>query len=194
MPIEPLLKSASCLTAAGILLLHCGCLAPWKHNTHYVAQLPCAEPPPPLGSVTVDPFFQKQEENGEASDFVIYEHEFIEDSNRLNASGENHLRQIAARAPGLPYAIILEESSHGSRPETKHEFPVHNDPELDMQRRAVVVKALELMGVGDARNRVVVGPAFTPGYRSLEAQRAYAQGLMGAGFGGGGFGGGGMGF
>ena len=193
------LRKTSLVMAGAALMLNSGCLAPWKYNTHYVAQLPCADPPPPLGSMTVDPFFQKQEEHGEASDFVVYEHEFMGDTNRLNTAGEDHLRQIAARLGDVPYPVIVEESSLASRCETKHKFPVHNDPQLDMQRREVVARALELMGAPDANSRVVVGPALTPGFRQFEATRAYNEGIIGfgggggGGFGGGGFGGGGFG-
>ena len=145
--------------------------------------------------MTVDPFFQKMEENGEASDFVVYEHEFIGDTNRLNDAGEDHLRQIAARLADVPYPVIVEQSTLASRLETKHEFPVHNNPQLDLQRREVVARALELMGAPDANSRVVVARSLTPGYQQFEATRAYNAGIIGSGggFGGGGFGGGGFG-
>jgi uncharacterized membrane protein YgcG len=193
MASHSVLRKASVAIAGVVIMLNSGCLAPWKYRTHYVAQLPCAAPPPPLGTMTVHPFFQKQEENGEASDFVVYEHEFAGDTNRLNAAGEDHLRQIAARLADVPYSVIVEQSTMASRNETKHKFPVHNDPQLDLQRREVVARALALMGAGDADSRVVVGPALTPGYRQFEATQAYNQGIIGGGVfgGGGGLGGGG---
>jgi hypothetical protein len=62
------------------------------------------------------------------------------------------------------------------------------NPELDMRRREVVVRALDKMGIPDADTRVVIAPAFAEPLTSSEAQAAFFQG-MGAGFGGG-FGGG----
>ena len=194
MASHPVLRKTSLAISGAIVMLNCGCIAPWKYQTHYVGVLPCANPPAPLGSVTVDPFFQKQEQNGEASDFVVYEHEFVEGTNRLNAAGEDHLRQIAARLGEVPYPVIVEQSSLTARSETIHKFPVHNDPQLDLHRREVVARALELMGAPDAESRVVVGRSLTPGYQQFEATRAYNQAIGGGGGGGGGFGGGGGGF
>ena len=57
------------------------------------------EPPPPvrpLGSL-VDPIWQNQEANAEASQFTVYQHEFDLNSDRLNMAGMDHVRQIAAR-------------------------------------------------------------------------------------------------
>ena len=184
---QSFLRLLSLMTVAATAISSCGCLAPWKYRTHYVAQIPCADPPPPLGSMTVDPFFQKQEENGEASDFVIYEHEFDDNTNRLNAAGEDHLRQIAARMACVCYPVIIQQSSDGIRPHTKREYPVHNNPDLDIERRDVVVRALDLMGAAGADSRVVVGHALTPGDTQFEAERAYNRGILGGfGFGGGG--------
>src|SRR5690606_19718499 len=78
------------------------------------------------------------------------------------------------------------------------EYPVHNNRDLDLRRREVIVAALHTMGVQDAEQRVVVAPLLAPGFESFEAERAYNvgfayPGFFGTGFGSGGFGGFGLG-
>ena len=156
--------------------------------------------PHPLGTIS-DPIWQKSEHNAEASDFVVHEHEFTANTARLNAAGEDHVKQIAYRItkkPTLPYPIIIEQSSMSPRPGDKYGFAVHNDPALDMNRRQVVVTALQALGMTDAEQKVVVASQLTPGFQSFEGERAYGRGFsgfngFGGGFGGGGIGGGGMG-
>lgn len=153
-----------------------------------------AEHPAPLGS-TVDPFFMKQEENAEASNFVVHEHEFQGDSARLNEAGQDHVKQIAKRLEGVPFPVIVARSKVTAKGDTAYAYPVHANEELDLKRRAVIVEALTAMGVADAERRVVVGPYLTFSYQDGEAEGAYFRGIMGAGgMGGGGSGGGGGGF
>jgi uncharacterized membrane protein YgcG len=150
--------------------------------------------PAPLGTLS-DPVWQQQESNAEASDFVVYEHEWTGNTTDLNDLGKTHVKQIAARALMVPFPILVQQSSMTARPDTRYQFPVHNNEELDMQRRQLVVQALITMGVQDAEERVVVSPALTPGFESFEAERAYGIGFSGGGWGGwGGGGGGGGGF
>jgi hypothetical protein len=151
--------------------------------------------PYPLGTIS-DPVWQQQESNAEASDFVVHEHEWVGNSTDLNAAGKEHVKQIAARAAEVPFPILVERSSMSVDPDTRFRFPVHNNEELDLQRREFVVEALGRLGLVDAEQRVVVAPALTPGFESFEAERAYNRGFGGyggfGGFGGGygGFGGG----
>lgn len=155
--------------------------------------------PKPLGTIS-DPIWQTQEANAEASDFVVHEHEFIGNSARLNKAGEEHVKQIAARAGAVPFPILVEPCSMSVQEGTKYKFPVHNDPELDLQRRALIVQALVTLGVQDAENRVLVSPALTPGFEDFEGERAYNTGFSTwggfcngfGGFGGMGMGGGGF--
>ncbi|MDB5341582.1 MAG: hypothetical protein JWN70_7201 [Planctomycetaceae bacterium] len=154
--------------------------------------------PRPLGTLS-DPIWQKLEHNAEASDFVIHEHEFTANTARLNAAGEDHVKEIAYRItkkPTLPYPIIIEPSSMSPRAGDKYGFAVHNDQALDMNRRQVVVTALQALGMTDAEQKVVCSPALTPGFQSFEGERAYGRGFSGmqGAFGGGGVGGGGGGF
>jgi hypothetical protein len=147
--------------------------------------------PKPLGTIS-DPIWQQQESNAEASDFVVHEHEWTGNSIVLNAAGVEHVKQIAARSAEVPFPIIVERSSMSPKANTRYQFPVHGDEELDMQRRTLLVQALAQMGVADAEQRVLVAPALTPGFQEFEAERAYMRGFSGYGFGGGGgaFGGG----
>ncbi|MCA9000105.1 MAG: hypothetical protein KDA80_24115 [Planctomycetaceae bacterium] len=152
--------------------------------------------PTPLGTIS-DDVWRKQESNAEASDFVVYEHEWVGNSTELNHAGMDHVKQIAARAANVPFPIIIEQSSMSVKPGTKYGFPIHNDEHLDLARREYVVEALTTLGVLDASERVVIAPALTPGFRGFEAERAFNTGFnsrgSGGGFGGG-FGGGGGGF
>mgnify|MGYP003335187590 FL=1 len=146
---------------------------------------PLPEPPAALGT-SVRPMLDVQEAQGEASDFVIYEHEFVAGSARLNPAGEAHLRQIGARAALVPFPILVENSSE------EIAAMVENCPpcaELDTQRRNVVVAALTMMGVPAASQRVLTAPALSAGLTSVEAERAFSGTVQGTG--GGGWGGGG---
>jgi hypothetical protein len=150
--------------------------------------------PKPLGTIS-DPIWQEQESNAEASDFVVYEHEWVGNSTELNAAGVEHVKQMAARAAEVPFPFIVERSSMSAKDNTTYQYPVNGDEALDMQRRALVVQALGRMGVADAEQRTVVSPALTPGFQEFEAERAYSRGFSGwgSGWGGGagsGFGGG----
>lgn len=159
--------------------------------------------PKPLGALS-DPTWQKQEHNAEASDFVVHEHEFTANTARLNAAGEQHVKQIALRfnqKADLPYPVLIEPSSMSVRPGDKYGFAVHNDPALDINRRQVIVASLQAMGLTDAEQKVVVSPALTPGFTEFQSSRAYGRSFGssntntgGAGFGAGGVGGNGGGF
>lgn len=152
----------------------------------------------PLGSVPRAHYHQ-METNGEADDFVINRHEFIRSTAELNTWGLDHVLEIAARAPGNPFPIIIERSENNS------------DPELDQHRRLIVTRILAEKGVSNAASRVVVSQSYDRGYFGEEADRAYFQfirsgnnngnnrgggggggGGLGGGIGGGGFGGGGF--
>jgi uncharacterized membrane protein YgcG len=186
-----------CIGAVVPLAGGCGCF-------------PCAQslyrpPPTPPPGAQSDAMWQRQEANAEASDFVVYQHEFELNGVRLNTFAEDHLRQMAVRLrAGADFPVIVERSMTSVRPESEFKYPVNPGPELDMQRREIVVRSLAAMGVGDAEQRVMVAPPLAAGFKATEALRAYGGGLghggqFGAGhggfggafFGGGGGGGGG---
>jgi hypothetical protein len=158
-----------------------------------------------LGS-KVDQLMQAQEENAEAAKFIVYQHEFQlnfeHDARkvrgiRLNEYGEDHLKRIAQSIRGgAPYPVIVERSQTTIRPETEFKYPIHYNPDLDMQRREVVIRALNKMGIPDADSRVVVSSSFAQPLTGVEAEQAYYStfnnwGGGGWGGGGGGWGGGG---
>ncbi len=179
------------------------------HGKHMFYQEP---PPPPVLGTYVDNPLEIQEENAEASKFVIYDHEFqlteAEDGKMkgtyyLNEDGEDHVRKIAANLrEGVPYPVIIERSRSSAKRNTVYKYPVHRNVKLDNQRRAVVVKSLQAMGIANADELVVVAPALAPGLSGFEAERAYRSSTTRFGFGsgsggffgglgfGGGFGGG----
>ncbi len=159
---------------------------------------------PQMLGMVVDQLNEQQEVNAEASKYVVYQHEFEvnefgdgrkEPGLKLNEFGEDHVKRIASnlREHGGVFPVVVERSRSTSREHTEFQYPVHYNPDLDLKRRAVVVAALEEMGIGDAENLVVVAPAFAEPYTGREAQRAYYRAIYGRGGGGGGFGGGGFG-
>jgi hypothetical protein len=189
---------------AGLMLASvAGCGRHQRINSAYATPSPAA----PLGSV-IDQVDQTQEANAENSDFVIYQHEFQLGTDRLNVAGMDHVKQIAARLPQFidpahpsdpqqdSRFILVERSNTSVDETTEFEYPVNPNPELDMQRREVVVRSLVAMGIPDAEQRVVVSNALFPGQKATETERDYLQSISGGGYGGfgGGFGGmGGMG-
>ena len=201
-------KAALLIACLAATLLSSGCATRW-HRVRSVYQTPA--PPAPLGTV-IDQINQTQEANAERSDFVIYMHEWritMDGKDRtvgtteLNDAAKDHVKQIAARLPQHPGCLVLVQRSLTSfTPGTEFEYPVNPNPDLDMKRREVIVRALTAMGVPDADQRVVVSHALTPGQKSVEAERDYSQAInqyggyggFGGGFGFGGFGGFGGGF
>ena len=123
---------------------------------------------------------------------MVYQHEFTLNGLRLNTAGEDHVKRIAAELErGTDFPVVIERSNTSPRQNTIYKYPIHPNPELDMQRREVIVRSLTAMGVAEADQRVSVAPAYVAPYTDIDAQRAYARGIMGSGFGGfGGFGGG----
>ena len=157
-------------------------------------------PPPHVLGESIDEINQLQEENAEASKYVIYQHEFkLNDSRygkpasgiRLNEYGEDHLKQIAKNMrAGAPYPVVVERSQTSSKPGTEFEYPVHFNSKLDSHRREVVVRALAAMGIEDADKNVVIAPAFAEGLSGTEAEAAYRSGMGHSNSGSSGFGGG----
>jgi hypothetical protein len=159
--------------------------------------LGCRPPASSLGTLS-DPVWQNQEANAEPSEFVIHEHEFVVDTEFLNTAGEDHLKQIAVRlATGQNAQVLVERSMNSARPDTEYKYRVHPNPDLDMRRRDVVIRALLAMKIPDADSRTVIAPDLAPQYRAGETAASdysdYGGSQNGWG-GGGGFGGGGGGF
>lgn len=166
-----------CLPCGLLLILGVlyGCRGPLGHHA---AVGPPYDRPFPLGQVT-DAHWETQQTNAEASDFVLYDHEFEGETARLTPAGKKHLLQIAVRMEHVPFPVVVEQS------------PDNRNPELDASRRAAVIGHLEQVGVETASPRVVVAPAIAPGITAMEGEAAYYSTLHGAdGYGafGGGYG------
>jgi len=163
-----------------------GCTHIKKH--HFPRVL--ADPPRPLGA-QLNEINELQAENAEASKYVIYEHECslpsgddyrLADAWRLNEAGEDHVKRIAVnlkRGDGFP--VVVERSQISPKVESEFHYAIHGNEELDLKRRAVVVAALQAMGVEDADDRVVIAPAFAEGLSGAEANAAYNRSLNGVG-------------
>lgn len=130
--------------------------------------------PMPIGTLS-DAIWQTQEANGEASDFVIHENEWRGNSSVLGEAGKAHVKQIAVRAMDQRFPILVEPSSRSVRPDSEFNYPVSNDSELDASRRALVVEALQILGVADADARVVVARSVTPGSYGFRAGQNFNQ-------------------
>lgn len=133
---------------------------------------PAHDRPFPLGQVT-DAFWEAQQTNAEAADFIFHDHEFVGNTAVLAPGAKRHLEMVALRCEHVPFPIVIEQTPHNAR------------PELDRARRATIVEQLNRMGVMNADQRIVIANAFPEGYTAVEAESAYF-GSLGLGFGGGG--------
>ena len=145
--------------------------------TGYAAFGPSYDRPFPLGQVT-DSFWETQQTNAEAADFIFYDHEFVDNTALLAPSAKRHLEQVALRLEHVPFPVVIERSEYDAR------------PEMDEARRRMIVEQLARMGVPNAGGRVVVAESLAEGITALEGEQAYYQTLgvrnrnMGGRFGG----------
>ncbi|MCI0357202.1 MAG: hypothetical protein L0211_01795 [Planctomycetaceae bacterium] len=139
------------------------------------ANLPQVDRPFPIGQVT-DSFWETQQTNAEAADFIFYDHEFRGNTAELAPGAKKHLEQVALRLEHVPFPVVIEESPHDAR------------PDLDQARRRTIVEQLARLGVVNAEERVIVANAFPEGYTAQEAEAAYYGGVLNNGYEG--FGGG----
>ena len=116
--------------------------------------------PFPLGAVT-DVFWETQQTNAEAADFIFFDHEFKGKTAELAPGAKRHLESVALRLPHVPFPVVIEQSAHNRR------------PALDAARRQVIVEHLVRMGIPDVENRVVIAPAFAEGFSAIEGEQAY---------------------
>ena len=148
-----------------------------------------------LAGSTVDALFSQQETNAEAAKFVIYQHEFELNKPeweqrldepytgqrrgfRLSPRGIDHVRQIARQLQkGVQFPVVVERNSTTISPDTEYQYAVHYGDELDEERRALVVRTLQHLGVVDAAARVIIAPAFSTGLNADEAAQAWEAGF-----------------
>jgi hypothetical protein len=121
--------------------------------------------PFPLGQVS-DSFWETQQTNAEAADFIFYDHEFVGDTARLTPAAKKHLQSVALRLEHVPFPVVIEETSLDP-----------NCP-LDQARHRVIVEQLARLGVADAEERVICANAFPRGITSTEAIQSYMNGML----------------
>lgn len=132
---------------------------------------PGADRPFPVGQVT-DSFWETQQANAEAADFIFYDHEFRGNTAQLSPGAKKHLEQVALRLEHVPFPVVIEESLHNAR------------PELDQARRQTIVEQLARLGALNVEERVIVANAFPEGWTGIEAEGSYYN-VTGSAFGGG---------
>ena len=138
---------------------------------------PSMDRPFPLGQST-DAFWEAQQTNAEAADFIFYDHEFRYDTQRhvetaeLSPGAKRHLEQVALRLEHVPFPVVIEANEHEAH------------PELSRARRQTIIEQLNRMGVTNADERVVVAPRWAEGRTAIEAEQTYYN-ILGGGFGGG---------
>ena len=120
--------------------------------------------PFPLGAAT-DAFWETQQTNAEAADFVFYDHEFVGNEAALAPGAKKKIMQVALRLEHVPFPVVVEQSQHNRR------------PQLDAMRRRTVVEQLARLGVEDAERRVVIAPNFAEGSYATVGEAAYYRGL-----------------
>lgn len=134
---------------------------PWSKH-HYPATRYAIPDVMPLGSI-VRSHWHMMETNAEASDFVMYRHEFVDNSSELTPYGKDHIMEIAARMPTAPFPVVVQRSMHNA------------DPELDRIRRELVVRVLSDLGNHDAERRTVVSQPYSNGLNGMEAEQDYGR-------------------
>ena len=116
----------------------------------------------PLGAIS-KAHWHTMETNGEASDFVLYRHEFADQSLELSPYGRDHIMEIAARMPATPFPVLVQRSDNNC------------DPDLDAARRDLVVRILTDLGNTDAEARTFVSQPYSDGIHSAEAEQDYVR-------------------
>ena len=147
------------------------------------SQGPPHDRPFPNGQAS-DSFWETQQTNAEAADFIFFDHEFVGETAELAPGAKRHLESVALRLEHVPFPVVIEQSSNDT------------NPELDQSRRKVIVEQLAKIGITNCEKRVIVANAFPAGITAIEGERNYYNGILrfvggGAGGGGGRFGGGG---
>ncbi len=145
-----------------VCLLIVGCQAPsWMRGVPREQRMgPPYDRPFPLGQVS-DSHWETQQTNAEASDFILYDHEFVGNTPKLNTGGKKHLMQMALRLEQVPFPVVVEQT------------PNNRNPRLDAERRRAVVGTLTQLGLTPIDGRVVVAPAFNEGIDAAEGEAAY---------------------
>jgi len=119
------------------------------------ANLPGGAVAPPNGS-HVREFQHLQAVKAEADDFVIYKNEWCRGGAVPGPFGLYHLNEIARRAVGSPFPVVIQPDL---------------DPAVNESRREVVVRHLLAAQVADAQTRVIIALPQAEGMSGLDAER-----------------------
>ena len=179
------------LLILSLVALAAGCAGP--HGSHHKQSHhtyggppygPAHDRPLPIGQAT-DSFWETQQTNAEAADFIFYDHEFKYDTTKhvetaqLSPLAKKHLTEVALRLEHVPFPVIIEEL-----PRNHDEAKNHEKGQLEQARRKTIVEQLNRLGITNADERVVVANACAEGFTGVEGERAYFNVISG-GFGGG---------
>lgn len=137
---------------------------PRRHVTPYQAWGPAYDRPFPLGQAS-DSFWETQQTNAEAADFIFHDHEFVKHSALLSPAGKQHVEQVALRLEHVPFPIVIERSQ------------IAESPELDLARKHMLVTTLARMGIPHIEARIVIAPSFAEGITAIEAEQSYLRSL-----------------
>ena len=146
---------------------------------------PAHDRPFPVGQVT-DSFWETQQTNAEAADFIFYDHEFKRmttddhaETAQLSPLAKKKLEQVASRLPHVPFPVIIEQFPRDHDTAKNHQKGL-----VEEARRRTVVEQLNRLGITDADERVVISNAFPEGFTGIEGERSYFN-IINGGFGGG---------
>jgi len=90
--------------------------------------------PFPLGAVN-DTFWETQQTNAEAADFIFHDHEFRGETAQLAPAAKQHLEQVAMRWEHVPFPVLIEMSEYNAK------------PQLDRARRQAIIEQLSRLGI-----------------------------------------------
>ena len=160
------------LFICGLLLLACAPGCCWDSLCNRggggggrgAEQGPPYDRPFPLGQVT-DSFWEAQQTNAEAADFVFFDHEFKGNTAELAPGTKPKLEQVALRLEHVPFPVVIEQSVNNKR------------PQLDQARKKTIIEQLARLGVVNAEKRVVIAPAMAEGFTAVEGEAAYYRTL-----------------
>jgi hypothetical protein len=175
------------LAAACVLLI--GCAGPHHKQSHHTYGGPPYGPPHdrplPIGQAT-DSFWETQQTNAEAADFIFYDHEFKrqttgnhEETAQLGPLAKKKLEQVALRLEHVPFPVVIEQFPRDHDLAKNHQKGL-----VEEARRKTIVEQLNRLGITNADERVVISNAFPEGYTGIEGERTYFN-IIGGGFGGG---------
>ena len=179
----PTLLALTCLIALG-------CAGPHHHKQSHKGYGgppygPPHDRPFPVGQVT-DSFWETQQANAEAADFIFYDHEFKrlttgnhEETAQLAPLAKKKIEQVALRLEHVPFPVVIEQLPRDHNAARNHQKGL-----VEEARRRTVVEQLNRMGITNADERVIIANAFPEGITGIEGERAYLN-VIGGAFGGG---------